>query len=63
MSELLEKLERNARFYDNEAKAMRPEGARHLGPKEARAIADLLGEAVAALKEGGDHGSHQNNQA
>lgn len=53
MSDLVEKLERNARFYDNEAKALKPEGARHLGPNEAQAIAELLTEAAGALKGAG----------
>lgn len=54
MSELIEKLERNARFYESEAAAFKPEGSRHLGPKEAKAIADLLVEAADALKEAAD---------
>lgn len=49
MSELIEKLERNARFYELEAAALKPTGARHLGPSEATEIAKLLREAVAAL--------------
>jgi hypothetical protein len=49
VSEIIEKLERNARFYESEAAAMKPEGARHLGPQEAKAIAILLTEAIDAL--------------
>jgi hypothetical protein len=49
--ELIEKLERNARSYENEAKAMKPEGARHLGPSESACIGEMLREAASALKE------------
>lgn len=51
--ELLEKLNRNARFYENEAAALKPVGARHLGPEESATIARLLREAIAAIPEGG----------
>lgn len=50
-AELIEKLERNARAYEAEAKAMKPEDARHLGPIESACIGGLLREAVEALKE------------
>jgi hypothetical protein len=52
--ELIEKLKRNARFYQSEGEAMRPQDARHLGPNEAVTIAELLNEAAAEL-EGGHH--------
>lgn len=55
MSELTDKLERNARFYANEALALgeSPErrDRRHLGSKEAAMIAQMLREAADALKE------------
>jgi hypothetical protein len=54
MSDLLEKLRRNARFYESEAKSMRPHDARHLGPKEAAAIAELLNEAIVEIEGGRD---------
>lgn len=50
MNEIIEKLERNARFYESEAAAFKPEGARHIGPKEAKTIAELLTEAANALR-------------
>jgi len=48
--ELIEKLERNARFYENEAAYLRPQNARNLGPEEMKCIGSLLREAIAALK-------------
>jgi hypothetical protein len=54
MSELSEKLERNARFYASEAVALgedqKRRDRRHLGAKEAATIAELLREAAEALK-------------
>lgn len=51
-SELIEKLERNARAYEAEAKAMKPEDARHLGPIESACVGGLLREAAEALRQG-----------
>lgn len=51
--ELIEKLERNARFYEADAAYFRPAQCRNLGPEEAKVIAGLLREAIAALKEQG----------
>lgn len=50
MSELLEKLERNARFYEKEAAYLRPENCRNLGPEEMKSISGLLREAIGELK-------------
>lgn len=54
MSELTDKLERNARFYANESLALAEDPARrdrrHLGSKEAATIAQMLREAADALK-------------
>jgi hypothetical protein len=51
---LIERLERNARFYHNEAAALaeKPERRdnRYLGSREAQTIADLLNEAASALQ-------------
>ena len=52
-ADLVEKLQRNARFYQREAEALaeKPERRdnRFLGAKEAQTIADLLCEAADAL--------------
>lgn len=53
MSELIEKLERNARFYEADAAYFRPAQCRNIGPEECKVIAGLLREAIAALKEQG----------
>ena len=50
MSELTETLDRNARFYEGEAKAMKPAGARHLGPEEAAEIARIMRAAQKELE-------------
>lgn len=54
MSDLTDKLERNARFYANEAAALAEDPARrdrrHLGAAEATTISELLREAAAALE-------------
>jgi hypothetical protein len=54
MTSIIEKLERNARFYHNEsialAEAPDRRDRRRLGAEEAGTIAELLREAVAALK-------------
>lgn len=50
MSELIEKLERNARFYRADAAYFRPAQCRNIGPEECKVIAELLEEAIAALK-------------
>ena len=51
MSELLEKLERNARFYEADAKVFRPKDCRNIGPEECKVIAGLLREAIEAIKQ------------
>ena len=51
-ADLIEKLNRNARFYENEAAAFKPAGARHLGSEEAATIAKLLREAIEAIPRG-----------
>lgn len=52
--DLIEKLERNALFYENESRflAGSPErrDRRHLGAEEAGQIAELLREAVAEIR-------------
>jgi hypothetical protein len=51
-SELLEKLDRNARFYEADAQVFRQHAdCRNIGPQECLAIADLLREAIGALRE------------
>lgn len=54
MSELVEKLENNARFYLHESVALREEPSRRdnrkLGAEEAGTIASLLREAADALR-------------
>lgn len=54
MSDLIEKLERNARFYANEAIALAEapdrRDRRRLGSQEAATISQLLREAANALK-------------
>jgi len=51
--DLIARLERNAHFYASEAKALaeKPDRRdnRHLGSQEAKTIAELMNEAVAAL--------------
>lgn len=53
MSDLIEKLARNARFYEHEAVALKEDETRrdnrNLGWREAKAIADLLTEAMGEL--------------
>lgn len=51
MKEIIEKLDRNARCYEGEARVMKPEGYRTLGPIEAGVIAQIMREAQAALIE------------
>lgn len=52
--ELVGQLERNAKFYENEAMALAERierrDNRRLGANEARTIADLLRQAAAALR-------------
>lgn len=54
MTELIDKLKRNAKFYENEAFALgevaERRDRRKLGASEAGAIAVLLREAVAELE-------------
>jgi hypothetical protein len=51
-SELIEKLDRNARFYEADAQVFRQHAdCRNIGPQECLAIADLLREAIGALRE------------
>jgi hypothetical protein len=50
MSDLTDKLEANARFYEGEAAALKPNGARHLGPEESAVIAKLLRDAAEMLR-------------
>jgi hypothetical protein len=50
--ELIDKLERNARFYEADAAVFRQHAdCRNIGPQECLAIADLLREALGVLKE------------
>ena len=52
--QLIEKLEANARFYENEAVALAEapdrRDRRRLGAQEARTISELLRDAAAALR-------------
>lgn len=54
MSDLIEKLARNARFYASESVSLGEDpqrrDRRHLGAKEAASIAQMLREAVDALE-------------
>lgn len=56
MSELLEKLERNARFYSIEAMELGKDSSRRdrrcLGAEEAATISQLLREAADKIKAG-----------
>lgn len=51
MSEVLELLDRNARFYEAEAGALKPTGARHLGPSEAAEIATIMRRAKSEIEK------------
>lgn len=54
MTELIEKMERNARFYSNESLALGEDitrrDRRHLGSQEAATISQIFREAADALK-------------